>query len=88
MLTDQHIPLLSPLKKDYDVLKMGRSRRRVDVVSAPEMEPRETPGERQQEVGKKPKKRPGRLEVVIASNIENVVFIIYSINLVFLFIRF
>ena len=48
MLTDQHIPILSPLKKDYDVLKMGRSRRRVGVVSAPEVAPRETPGLRQE----------------------------------------
>ena len=76
MLTCQHIPSRSPLKKDNDVLEMGRSRCRVGVVSAPEMAPRKTPGERRKNVGKTPMKRQKNVDVEFASFIVDVVLFI------------
>ena len=61
---------------------MRESRRRVGVVSAPEMAPRGTPGKRWENAGNTPEesretsiKRQGNVDVKVASFIVDVVFL-------------
>ena len=83
MLTWPTYTSVSPLRKDKDVLKMGRSRRRVGARNGTTRNAGKTPGERRESAN-----GTLRNDVDIASFIVDVVFIIFLITLVFLFIRF
>ena len=70
---------------------MRESRRRVGVVSAPEMAPQERQESARGKSGNAngtPQKRQGNVDVEFVSFIVDVVFIIYMDILVVLFIRF